>query len=262
MDVGRYLDRIGYRGSREPSMETLRLLHRSHLFSVPFENLDIPLGRRIELDLERIYYKIVREHRGGFCHELNGLFGWLLGELGIEVTRLSARVFQEGEPGLEFGHQILKVRLDQEWLADVGFGDSFLEPMALEDSGPVEKPNGAFRLSRRSDEITMERRTPDGEWVNRYVFTTQPRSYQDFAEACHYQQTSPESHFTQGWLCSRATPEGRVTVSNGRLTVTNGEDRSETEIDGPEACGRMLAKHTGVRLTSEELEKLWEARNA
>lgn len=260
MDVAPYLERIGYQGSREPSIETLRALHRSHLSSVPFENLDIPLGRRIELDLERIYDKIVGAGRGGFCHELNGLFGWLLGELGFQVTRLSARVFHDGEPGFEFGHQILQVTLDREWLADVGFGDSFLEPMPMNGGAPVEQPNGGFRLLGRSDEITMERRTSDGDWVERYVFTTEPRSYQDYADACHFQQTSPESHFTRGWLCSRATGTGRVTVSNGRLIVTEGEERREVELDGPEACGRMLEKHTGIRLAPAQLQRLWETR--
>ena len=92
MDVGAYLDRIGYRGPIEPTADTLRALHRQHMLTVPFENLDIALGREIVLDPERFVEKIVRRHRGGFCYELNGAFATLLVALGFRVTLLSARV--------------------------------------------------------------------------------------------------------------------------------------------------------------------------
>ncbi|TDI15991.1 MAG: arylamine N-acetyltransferase, partial [Acidobacteria bacterium] len=101
MEINAYLKRIGYRGSRQPTAETLRQLHRAHLLAVPFENLDIPLGHPIVLSLPSFYDKIVRRRRGGFCYELNGLFGWLLEQLGFTVVMLSARVFEGAQPGPE-----------------------------------------------------------------------------------------------------------------------------------------------------------------
>lgn len=261
MEVDQYLARIGYRGGIEPSIETLQELHRSHLFSVPFENLNIPLGRAIELDLEKIHSKIVGEIRGGFCYELNGLFGWLLSDLGFDVTRLSARVIRDGTPGPEFDHLVLLVALEDRWLVDVGFGDSFLEPLKLDSSEPVMQGDRELRLSPGREGITFERRGDAGEWTQRYVFSLVPREFPEYAGMCRHHQTSPESHFTSGWLCSRATQTGRVTVSNGRLIVTGGDVRTETEIGGPIECGRLLEDHTGVKLDPAELEKIWEARN-
>ena len=94
---------MAYHGPREPTLETLRALHKAHMLAVPFENLDIHLGRPIVLDEDRLYRKIVGERRGGFCYELNGLFAALLRELGYEVTLLSARVScEQGGFGPEF----------------------------------------------------------------------------------------------------------------------------------------------------------------
>jgi N-hydroxyarylamine O-acetyltransferase len=132
VDIRAYLDRINYRGPLEPTAETLRALHRRHMMSVPFENLDIGLGREIVLDPERFVEKIVTHRRGGFCYELNGAFAALLGALGFHVTLLSARVANDqGIASKEFDHLALQVDLEDRWLADVGFGDSFVEPLCL-----------------------------------------------------------------------------------------------------------------------------------
>src|SRR6202158_381013 len=132
MDVQAYLRRIDYQGPLTPGIDLLRTLHRAHLFTVPFENRDIHLGRGIVCDERRILHKIVNEKRGGFCYELNGAFAALLRALGFRVPLLSCRVArQDGSYGSEFGHRTLRVDLEEPWLADVGFGDCFLEPLSL-----------------------------------------------------------------------------------------------------------------------------------
>src|SRR5688572_12691144 len=154
MDVDRYLRRIGYQGPRTPTLETLKALHRAHLLSVPFENLDIHFGTRIALDGEKLADKILTRSRGGFCYELNGLFGELLRSLGFRVDLLSARVADaEGSFGPEFDHLTLLVHLDSPWLADVGFGDSFRLPMRLEHGFELTDESGTYRLAH------------DGEWT-------------------------------------------------------------------------------------------------
>src|SRR4029453_8294667 len=122
MNVDAYLERIGHSGSTTPTPQTLKALHRAHLLTVPFENLDIALGVPIELDLEAFFDKIVVRRRGGFCYELNGLFGWLLRELRFPVATLSARVLDGGRIGPDFDHMLLLVRLEDRLIADVGFG--------------------------------------------------------------------------------------------------------------------------------------------
>src|SRR5437763_17007860 len=124
MNVTAYLERINYHGATEPSAATLRDLHRAHLLTVPFENLDIHLGREIDLDDERLYAKIVERRRGGFCYELNGAFAALLRELGFNVKKLAAGVARaDGGFSPLFDHMALVVELEERWPASVGFGD-------------------------------------------------------------------------------------------------------------------------------------------
>jgi|SRR5581483_2518153 len=132
MDIEAYLKRIGYSGAAEPTLDTLRRLHLAHLQTIPFENLDISRGRKIVIDQDAFVHKIVEERRGGFCYELNGAFAALLSALGFHVTLLSGRVRKsDGSDGFEFDHLTLRVDLEEPWVADVGFGDCFLEPLPL-----------------------------------------------------------------------------------------------------------------------------------
>jgi len=129
MNAAAYLRRIGYTAPITPTLETLRRIHRAHLETVPFENLDISQERRIVLEQDRFVQKIVEENRGGFCYELNGAFAALLGEMGFRVTLLSARPpHQDGSPGPEFDHLALRVDIEQPWLVDVGLGNASWSP--------------------------------------------------------------------------------------------------------------------------------------
>jgi N-hydroxyarylamine O-acetyltransferase len=266
MDVQAYLQRIGYQGALTPGndlpdSELLRALHRAHLLTVPFENLDISLGREIVCDEARILHKIVNEHRGGFCYELNGAFAALLRALGFQVTLLSARVASEdGSYGPEFDHLTLRVDLDEpnleeSWLADVGFGECFLEPLRLESR--LEQPqNGrVYRLTSFATEdgglglevLGLESML-EGKWKRQYAFTLQPRDLAEFSGMCRYHQTSPESHFTRQRICSLATPEGRVTLSDGMLIETHAGSRKERSLAGDGEWRAMLRQKFGVVL--------------
>jgi N-hydroxyarylamine O-acetyltransferase len=227
MDIEAYLRRINYQGSSEPTFDTLRALHRAHMLNVPFENLDISLGRRIVLDEAYLYDKIVKHQRGGFCYELNGLFSALLREMGFKVQRFSARVADgNGGYGMEFDHMTLLVQLEERWLADVGFGDSFHEPLRLDEHGSQVQERGTYRISDEGPHLAMLRKE-DSLWKAQYIFTLQPYELSDFSEACLFHQTSPESHFTQGRICSRSIPEGRITLRNMRLINTTNDRRTE-----------------------------------
>lgn len=249
-NVDAYLERIGYRGTRRPTAQTLRRLHRAHLYSVPFENLDIHLGRPIRLSVPAFYDKIVRRRRGGFCYELNGLFGWLLAQLGFEVALLSARVFTGGQVGPEFDHLALLVEGAPPLIADVGFGDSFLEPLRLEHGAAVEQNGVAYRLQGAVGEWVLQRRDKLA-WESQYAFSLIPRQLDEFGPMCHYQQTSPDSPFTQKSVCSLATEYGRVTLSNDTLITTIGEGRQEEKIAGEDEYRILLQDHFGVTLAAD-----------
>ena len=234
MNIDAYLKRIAYSGTRTPNEGTLRKLHRAHMLTVPFENLDIHLRVPIVLDEDRFFDKIVNRCRGGFCYELNGLFAALLRELGFRVTLLSGRVFSGTQAGPEFDHMALLVDLDERWLADVGFGESFIEPLRLDDSEEQVQGEAAYRIRKEADVLTVMERRPGKEWTSSYEFTLQPRSLADFSNMCRWQQTAPESHFTQKRICSRATPEGRITLSDAKLIVTKNGERIERMLDDAE----------------------------
>ena len=244
-----YLRRIGYSGPITPTLETLRLIHRAHLETVPFENLDISLKRPIVLDQDRFVHKIVEENRGGFCYELNGAFAALLREMGYRVTLLSARApLKDGSPGPEFDHLALRVDLDQPWLVDVGFGECFLEPLLLKPGIEQRQDLATFRIKEEGSSLSVERQQPDGSWKTEYLFTLMPRRLEDFAEMCRFHQTSPESHFTQKRLCTLATSNGRVTLSDIKLIITASGNRQERMLASEDELRQVLRKHFGLVL--------------
>jgi N-hydroxyarylamine O-acetyltransferase len=261
LDPRAYLARMRYLGALDPgapqpSAPLLRALHQAHLLSVPFENLSIHYGQPILLEEEALYDKIVRRRRGGFCYELNGLFAWLLRQLGYTVTLLSARVAQPGGAfSPDFDHLTLQVRdVDgADWLTDVGFGDSFRAPLRLL---PDEEQDGGDGLTYQlradaADASWLLQRRGDADWEAQYRFTVQPHIMADFADRCLFQQTSPDSHFTQRRICSLALPDGRVSLSDLRLITTLHGVRDERELGSEDEYKDVLAKRFGITIASE-----------
>lgn len=255
MDIRDYLQRIHYQGSLEPTLQTLQALHETHLLTVPFENLSIHYGQPIILQEALLFNKIVRKHRGGFCYELNGLFAWLLGQSGFQVTLLSAQVAgNDGTFSPEFDHLTLLIHhlSGSDWLTDVGFGDSFLRPLRFEAEIEQDGADGkAYRLQKKYDghmqrDYWIMQQFSDAIWQPHYRFTLQPHTLADFTERCIYQQTSPESHFMQKRICSLATPAGRITLSDMRLITTIRGERKERELTGEEEYITVLAEEFGV----------------
>lgn len=235
MNVTDYLKRINYTGPLSVDAETLRQLQVAHLRSVPFENLSIHAGEPIVLNTGALFTKIVTKRRGGFCYELNGMFAWLLRSLGFEVAMIAAGVAKEGGGfGPDFDHMALRVSLAERWLVDVGFGDSFLEPLLLDERIDQRQGDQSFRIVQDDSHLILLRRNRDEEWQPQYRFTLQAYNYDDYEEMCRYHQTSPESHFTKSSICSRATPDGRITLSAMRLITTSNQERYERTLTDDE----------------------------
>ena len=249
MDLRAYFDRIGYSGPTDPGLQVLRDLHRHHMLAIPFENLDIPLKREIRLEVPRIYTKMVRRRRGGFCYEQNGLFGWALREMGFDLDMLSGRVARgDGGFGAEFDHMLLLVRVGGErWIADVGFGDSFLEPLRLDNPEPQFDRGLEYQIVREKNDYLLLRRE-DGRLERKYLFNLVPHVFSDYAGMCVYHQTSPHSTFTYRRICSKATPAGRITLTGTALIITEEGQRSETPITSDEQFERCLRVHFGIAI--------------
>ena len=258
VNVDAYLRRIGYEGPRSPSAETLRELQVAHLRSVPFENLSIHSNDPIVLQDEALFEKVVTRRRGGFCYELNGLFAALLRALGFEVEMLAAGVAKsEDEFGPDFDHMTLLVKLQDRWIADVGFGDSFVEPLLLDETAEQVQGARAYKFITAGDYRILMLRNYDGAWAPQYRFKLEPHQYPDYVETCHYHQTSPESHFTRGRICTLATTDGRLTLSELRLITTNNQgERQERTLSSEAEYEAALREHFGIVITRSFVKPL------
>jgi N-hydroxyarylamine O-acetyltransferase len=169
--------------------------------------------------------------------------------LGFTVTLFSARVRRrDGSEGPEFDHLTLRVDLEESWLADVGFGDFILDPLHLRVGFEQKQDSGVFRIVGQEGDLRVEKLQVDGSWTEQYRFALQPRRLEEFAAMCHYHQTSPESHFTRNSVCSLATVQGRITVTDRKLIETNNGLRQERVLTSDEEWKQVLVDRFSVRL--------------
>jgi len=235
MNIAKYIKRIKYEGELFASFNVLKELQRSHLFNVPFENLDVHYGNPIVLDVSKFYQKIVDKKRGGFCYELNGLFHNLLNELGFEAEIISARVYdaKKGSFGEEYDHLVIIVKLNQtEYLVDVGFGAFTIYPLKLEINKIQEDPIGNFIIEKENDFYVVSKIDGDRKTI-KYKFIKKKRVLEEFRGMCDFHQTSPNSHFTQKKLISRPTENGRITITGNTLKITE-NGLVKQNVDFPE----------------------------
>jgi N-hydroxyarylamine O-acetyltransferase len=242
-----YLDRIGAARPEVLDEAALGVLHRAHLMTVPFENLSIHLNEPISLAAGDLVAKIVTRRRGGFCYELNGAFALLLEALGAQVVRVAARVHGAGRLGPPFDHLALVVRLpgaSGRWLADVGFGSHSTYPLRFDSRQGQADPAGLFSLAdTQADDVDVLK---DGQ--PQYRVERRERSLADFIPTCWWQQTSPESHFTQSTICSRLTEDGRISLSGRTLIRTSGGSRTEHHLHTDDAVLAAYRDHFGIVL--------------
>ncbi|GAA2385578.1 arylamine N-acetyltransferase [Streptomyces glaucosporus] len=231
LDLDAYLARIGHTGDLSPTAETLRALHRAHVLAVPFENLEIVLGRPVPLDLPALQDKLVRRARGGYCFEHARIFAAALERLGFGVTGLSSRVGMGSDRLRPATHAVLRVETAETpdtgrvWICDVGFGSSPLEPIEFADGAGTTDGGRSFRLERRTvrlgttlaaEEWTLrERRAPvdgdlrggDGDgWLDLHTFTPNPQYAVDWVVGNHHVSTHPRSPFVRRPVVQRTGP--------------------------------------------------------
>ena len=249
--VARYLSRIGQPasvGEGSPSEILLAALHTAHMYAVPFENLDIRRRVPIDSNVDAYLDKIVNRRRGGFCYELNTAFAALLSGLGFRTQLWSAQVHDDRGWGIEFDHMVVAVDLGTPWLADVGFGDSFVEPLRLRHGLEQPQSTGVYRLDFSTPHWTLMRRPANGGGFDpQFRFTTTPYGLDDFAPGLAYHQ-SPKSHFTKRTVCSIATPTGRKTLRANRVIVTEDGQRRDLPIESVAEWHRALQAHFGIQL--------------
>ena len=236
-----YLERLRLAAKPRADLAALTDLMARHLQIVPFENLDVLTRSLKTLSTEGVLEKVVRRARGGFCYELNEAFRALLEYLGFSVRRIEGRVWQSTAQrfGAPFDHLALVVTLPEaEFLVDVGYGDGNRTPLKLPEDESRDV-SGGYRLSPVRDGFWCLR----SESAPLYEFTLAAQSLDAFAPMYEYHGTSPNSIFSKGLLCTRATATGRLTLSRDRFTVTDGALRTETF---PTDISAVLAQHFAI----------------
>ena len=263
MDLQAYLGRLRCAAPHKRDAAALAALHLAHLQTIPFENLDIHLDRPISLELPALFDKIVRQGRGGFCYELNGLFAAGLQALGFGVTHLAASdAHYDGTFGPEFDHLALLVTCPgdpQRWLVDVGWGDTFQFPLHIDETVPQPQNGRSYRLDPLDGGyLLLWQCERDGTWERQYRLSLQPRRFpDDYLETCVFHQTSPRTIFTRKRICTLATPDGRVTLDQTRLIETGNGQRQETPAEDPEIYRQLLAEKFGIHLDAGAVQTMF-----
>ncbi|NOW46860.1 N-hydroxyarylamine O-acetyltransferase [Novosphingobium sp. SG751A] len=270
--LGLYLARIGLAAPVEPTAQGLAILQRAHRMNIGFENMDVMLGRGISLDPDAIFGKLVMGARGGYCFEQNWLFGTMLAQMGFANRPLLARVWlglPEDAPASPLTHTFRLVDLDgQAWIADAGFGGSYVPPMPLTDGATAQTADGAqHRIIRHSapgslaGEWLVERLGPaaatDGRatapgWQKQYSFNLNEVAPIDLELSNHWTFTKPETRFTTAWIASIVLEDGFAALNGRRLTMYAGGRGDVMDIAHAQDWRAMLADLFRVELSEDE----------
>lgn len=246
LDLEAYFRRIGHDGLREPSLPCLEALHLAHATRIPFENLDIQLGRPVRIDLDALQAKLVRGGRGGYCFEHNTLFAAVLGRLGFRVDTLEARVRLGAGSTRPRTHMALRVLLPEgDWLADVGFGgEGLLQPVPF-GGGAHTRYEDTCRLQPEGRVSVLQRLQAEG-WADLYALEPDPALPVDFELGNHYTSTYPESGFVRTLTAQLPAPGVRRILRDRTLTILRGGEVEVAEVQDPEDLLRVLRETFGL----------------
>lgn len=263
MKLDAYLERIGFQGEGtvsgealrpRPNLQTLQTLVLLHTRAIAFENLNSLLRLPVALELSALQAKLVRQRRGGYCFEQNGLFAAVLEDIGFDVRRLAARVVwgQGDVSSMRFPrtHMVLSVRAGASlYLCDVGFGGiTPTAPLRLDTDAEQSTPHEPFRLLHADGLYTLQAKI-SGKWLDVYVFDLQLQSHVDYEMANHYVCTWPQSHFRFTLIAARATDGGRHHLRNRQLTTFAGDSEPQRrELHGTEQFVEVLDRIFGIEV--------------
>jgi len=249
MNTQSYLKRINYQKPLKADKDTLFQLHQAHLYHVPFEDLNIHYDIPIILKAQDLYEKVVINQRGGFCYELNGLFKELLNEVGFQTTLIAASVIDKhGVVGHKYDHAALIVDLEKRWLVDVGFGgDSFVLPKELKLDVVQKDIHDYYKFEAYNEQQWMLLQSEDGQhFTKQYIFSFEEEQLNNFEEQCQLKQTKEDGYFKQNLMCTKATPAGRISIFNDRLTIKDRRGKEFRKIDKEKELLSILDQTFGI----------------
>ena len=252
LDIDAYLARIGLEKRPEGcTAEALRQLQTAHLTHVPYETLDIVRRVPISLKTEDIYDKVVTRHRGGYCFELNGLFGALLRALGYPVTEYFGRFIRDKDPGIPMRrHRVLRVTTEDagDFICDAGVGGVCpLHPLPMKLHTPWVEPNGTWRIEDVPFYGHMIEEYKRGEWRGYYCFTEEPQANIDYEPMNFWCQNAPESFFRENVIACIQTATGRIALRGKEFHIFDGERLEIIPWESPEERDGLLKRLMGIK---------------
>jgi N-hydroxyarylamine O-acetyltransferase len=249
LDLDGYLKRIGV------DRPNLRSIMAGHLANIPFENVDVYIGRVPQLDMASLQAKLVQRKRGGYCFEQNALYAAALERLGLEVTRLAARTRINTEKVRPRTHMMLLVTVDgEQWLTDVGFGSGLIEPMPLREH-TMQQGGWTFRLVYEDEQWVLQSLTPKG-WMDQYAFAIERLYPSDYDMANYYTAAWPRSAFVQRLVAQGRDDQEHRALAGTELTILGPEGERSKRTLTPEETVEVLRDQFGVELTDDELDRL------
>ena len=267
-DLSSYLERIRLPALPSADAAGLQAVQRAHRLAIPFENLDVALGRPIRIDSGSVFAKLVGARRGGYCFEHDRLFADALAAIGFAVRPLLARVWLGQTETPPLTHTLSLVLIGEtRWIADAGFGGSYAPPMPLEHGAEADAPDGArFRLladdhggwmlERRGDAATTDGRGGGDGWQRQYGFTLAPVFPADLLLSNHRTSTAPGTRFTTHRIVSLVLPQGFASLTDRAYRRRNGDKESVASLDDPRQYRMRLSLMFGLDLSAEEVANL------
>jgi arylamine N-acetyltransferase len=267
LDLNGYFDRINYRGVTEPNLDVLQDLVTAHTQTIPFENLDPMMGVPVDdLSPEALTDKLVHRRRGGYCYEVNGLMGYVLGQIGFRVRRLAGRVIWMLPPHAPLPaqtHTVLAVRFPGSqgaYLVDVGFGGQTpTSPLRLETGSVQQTTHEPYRLEDRGDGLVLQALIR-GEWVPLYEFSTWTQPDIDRKVGSWFVSTHPSSHFVTSLTAARVTEDGRLNLAGRNLTIHRADASEKVWLDDAAAVVDILGDLFGINVADVGERGALEAR--
>jgi N-hydroxyarylamine O-acetyltransferase len=251
VELSAYFKRIGYAGPLEPTIDTLRALQEGHLASIPFEAIDVLLGRGVDISPDAVDAKLIGRARGGYCYEQNGLFKRVLQTMGFEVEPLVGAVRWMGQAGSApppRTHMVLRVTTGSvPWLVDVGFGSSVPPaPLRLDTRDPQPTPYGRHRIMPLGAGQLVQAEVA-GRWVPLYDISNEPLLDAHYELFNWYTSTSERSHFRHHLIVARTTPEARCSLLDGRFNVRFADGSMEREYLDAAGIRRVIEESFMLR---------------
>jgi len=267
-DLDAYLERIGLRSGYDPTLETLRAVISAHCTAIPFENIDVLLGRPPQLDLASLQKKLVHEKRGGYCFEQNLLLRAALRALGFSASGLIARVVRGGPADAPrvACHMVVRVELPEgSFLVDAGFGNlTPTAPLAMRPTFEQETPHELMRLQPVGSELVLQAKIGD-DWESQWRLCSHVPVDPDYEVANWFTATHPQSVFVNNMIVARPGPRGeRHTFLNGRVTLYRADGTAERhQLADDASIADALRVRFGLALRAEDLRSALEvlARN-